>query len=97
MTPGSAMAVLRDGAIVATRVHGPVTLETNFRLASLTKQFTAAAAAVLVRRGLLDYDAPDARGITIRHLLNHTSGWPTTKTSSRRSAPNRCTTTKWCR
>jgi CubicO group peptidase (beta-lactamase class C family) len=68
------MAILRDGAIVATRVQGPVTLETNFRLASVTKQFTAAAVAVLVRRGLMDYDAPDARGITIRHLLNHTSG-----------------------
>lgn len=74
MTPGSVMAVLRDGAIVSTRVHGPFTLETNFRLASLTKQFTAAAAAVLVRRGVMDYDVPDARGITIRHLLNHTSG-----------------------
>ena len=74
MTPGSAMAILRDGAIVSTRVHGPYTLETNFRLASLTKQFTAAAVAVLVRRGLMDYDTPDARGITIRHLLHHTSG-----------------------
>jgi CubicO group peptidase (beta-lactamase class C family) len=68
------MAILRDGKIVSTRVHGPVTLETNFRLASVTKQFTAAAIAVLVRRGAMDYDTPDARGITIRHLLNHTSG-----------------------
>lgn len=74
MTAGSVMAMLRDGKLVGTRVHGPVTLETNFRLASVTKQFTAAAVAVLVRRGVMDYDTLDARGITIRHLLNHTSG-----------------------
>lgn len=79
MTPGAAIAVVRDGA-VTTSAHGfadvdtPVTPETNFRLASLTKQFTAAAVAVLVRRGLLQYDEPVSRGITIRHLLNHTSG-----------------------
>ena len=79
MKPGAALAVIRDG-VVTTAAHGladgvaPITPETNFRLASLTKAFTAAAVAVLVRRGLLQYDEALGRGITPRHLLNHTSG-----------------------
>jgi CubicO group peptidase (beta-lactamase class C family) len=58
--------------------------ETNFRLASLTKQFTATAIMLLVRDGKLKYEDrlidvfPDfpayGKAITIRHLLNHTSG-----------------------
>lgn len=76
MKPGAAIAVIRDGA-VTTAAHGladgltPITPGTNFRLASLTKQFTAAAAMLLVRRGLLHYGR---RGITIDHLIHHTSG-----------------------
>jgi len=60
--------------------------QTNFRLASVTKQFTAASIMLLVRDGKLRYedrlrdifpDFPDyGRVITIRHLLNHTSGLP---------------------
>ena len=59
---------------------------TNFRLASCTKQFTAMAIMLLVHDGKLRYDEnltavfPDfpayGRGITIRHLLTHTSGLP---------------------
>src|ERR1700694_1906129 len=58
----------------------------NFRLASFTKQFTAMAAMLLVHDGKLRYDEtlteiiPDfpayGRPITIRNLLNHTSGLP---------------------
>ena len=57
---------------------------TNFRLASCTKQFTATAVMLLVRDGKLRYqdrltdifpDFPEyGKGITIRNLLNHTSG-----------------------
>ena len=57
---------------------------TNFRLASCTKQFTAMAIMLLVHDGKLRYDEslnevfPEfpayGRTITIRHLLNHTSG-----------------------
>src|ERR1700682_1486987 len=57
---------------------------TNFRLASCTKQFTAMAVMLLVHDGKLRYDErltdvfPDfpvyGRAISIRHLLNHTSG-----------------------
>jgi CubicO group peptidase (beta-lactamase class C family) len=57
---------------------------TNFRLASCTKQFTAMAVMLLVHDGKLHYEDrltdifPDfpayGRSITIRNLLNHTSG-----------------------
>jgi len=59
---------------------------TNFRLASCTKQFTAMAVMLLVHDGKLAYDTrlaeifpafPDnGKSITIRNLLNHTSGLP---------------------
>lgn len=60
---------------------------TKFRLASLTKQFTAMVVLQLARDGTLELDAPMTRylsdypaasgdRVTIRHLLNHTSGIP---------------------
>ncbi len=59
---------------------------TAFLLASLTKAFTAMAVMILYERNLLRYDDPlsrffpqfpaYARQITVRHLLNHTSGLP---------------------
>jgi CubicO group peptidase (beta-lactamase class C family) len=59
---------------------------TNFRLASVTKQFTAMTIMLLVRDGKLRYDQtlaslwPDfpayGKNITIRQLLQHTSGLP---------------------
>lgn len=64
----------------------PMREETVFDLASLTKLFTALAATQQAERGALDLDAPivlyaDPRaglvtdhGITVRHLLTHTSG-----------------------
>jgi CubicO group peptidase (beta-lactamase class C family) len=65
-----------------TKIDAP----TNFRLASFTKQFTAMAIMLLVHDGKLRYDEtlaeifPDfpvyGKSITIRNLLNHTSGLP---------------------
>lgn len=62
------------------------TTDTKFRIGSVTKQFTAASILLLQERGLLDIDQPvktywpDAPAswdaITLRHLLNHTSGIP---------------------
>jgi CubicO group peptidase (beta-lactamase class C family) len=64
--------------------HVLATPATDYRLASMTKQFTAMATMLLVRDGRLSYDRPvrsvlpelppAAAGVTIRHLLNHTSG-----------------------
>ena len=58
--------------------------ESLFQLASISKQFTAMAIMILSERGGLDFNdtiqkfIPDFpyEGITIRHLLNHTSGLP---------------------
>ncbi len=55
-----------------------------FELASVSKQFTAMVIMMLEEEGLLQYDDPMEKylpdlpypGITIRHLLNHTSGLP---------------------
>jgi CubicO group peptidase (beta-lactamase class C family) len=62
----------------------PNTPETRFRLGSLTKQFTAMAVMILQAQGRLDVqdqvcnyiaDCPaDWQGITLHHLLTHTSG-----------------------
>jgi CubicO group peptidase (beta-lactamase class C family) len=62
----------------------PVRRDTVFRIGSLTKQFTAAAIMRLIEQGRLSLDDPITRflpnypmhgyRITIRHLLNHTSG-----------------------
>ncbi len=81
----NAKAVLRKGyGVTDLRSHNPITPATNFRLASLTKQFTATAVMLLVHDGKLHYedsltkifaDFPAyGRAITIRNLLNHTSG-----------------------
>jgi CubicO group peptidase (beta-lactamase class C family) len=66
------------------RCHLSINGHTNFRLASCTKQFTAMAVMLLVHEGKLRYDEPltrifphfpsYGRKITIRNLLNHTSG-----------------------
>ena len=63
-----------------------LTPQSTFRLASVSKQFTAAGIMALKEKGLLDYDQtvqtylPDLpySEATVRHLLNHTSGIPDT-------------------
>jgi CubicO group peptidase (beta-lactamase class C family) len=90
--PGCAVLVIKDGKMVFRKGYGitdlrslhAITPQTNFRLASLTKQFTATAIMLLVHDGKLRYDdylsdvfsdfPAYGRAITIRHLLNHTSG-----------------------
>jgi CubicO group peptidase (beta-lactamase class C family) len=61
----------------------PITAETKFRIGSVTKQFTAAAIMKLAEEGKLAIsdplakyfpDVPNAKAITLRHLLTHTSG-----------------------
>jgi CubicO group peptidase (beta-lactamase class C family) len=90
--PGAAVLVLKDGRVVLERGYGLADLSsrsrigpnTNFRLASVSKQFTAMAIMLLVHDGKLHYedrltdvfpDFPEyGKSITIRHLLQHTSG-----------------------
>ena len=63
----------------------PVTEESIFQLASVSKTFTAAAVMLTVRQGLLGLEDRITKyfpelgayeGVTVRHLLNHTSGIP---------------------
>ena len=92
--PGVAVLVQKDGRILFEvgygvrdlRTHSKIDSETNFRLASFTKQFTAMAIMLLVHDGKFHYEDrlgtifPEfpayGKDITIRNLLNHTSGLP---------------------
>jgi len=91
-SPGAAALVVYNGRTVFRRGYGVTDLRTlqlinertNFRLASFTKQFTAACIMLLVHDGKLHYDDhltdifPEfpayGKTITVRNLLNHTSG-----------------------
>ena len=62
----------------------PMTENAIFQLASISKTFTSAAVMLLMRQGLLSPEDEIAKffpdipypGVTVRHLLNHTSGIP---------------------
>jgi CubicO group peptidase (beta-lactamase class C family) len=89
-----AVLVAHNGKVILSKGYGmadaargtPNSPQTRFRLASVTKQFTAAAIMILQARGKLNVqdaicthlpDCPDAwRDVTIQHLLTHTSGLP---------------------
>ncbi len=90
--PGASVLVIHDGQSLLRRGYGLADLEagiaatprTNYRLASVSKQFTAAAILLLAQDGALSIDDPVRRwlpglppaadAITLRHLLGHTSG-----------------------
>ena len=93
-TPGFAVLVKKDNKVVFEKGYGvrdlrtktAIDTQTNFRLASFTKQFTAMAIMLLVQDGKLRYDEtlteifPEfpayGKNITVRNLLNHTGGLP---------------------
>ena len=90
--PGAAVMIIKDGEILFSKGYGLANLEeeisntneTNFRLASITKQFTAMCIMILINHGELDFEStltdifsafPSyGNNITIRQMLNHTSG-----------------------
>jgi CubicO group peptidase (beta-lactamase class C family) len=90
--PGASIAVARDGKIIYSKGFGHADLEhdahnepnTVFHIASVSKQFTAFAIALLVDQGKISLDddirkyLPEMHDfgttITIRHLIHHTSG-----------------------
>ena len=86
--PGASVLVVRDGEVLVRKSYGLANVEegiaatpaTNYRLASLTKQFTAACILILgiplddpITKYLPEMPAY-ANAITVRHLLTHTSG-----------------------
>ena len=94
--PGVAFGVVKNGQVL-TRGFGvtnlddprPITPDTIFPIASISKTFTATAIMRLVEQGKLELDAPvqkylpdfrvqdqaHGRAVTIAHLLTHTPGW----------------------
>ena len=90
--PGASVLVMNHDTVVFQKAYGlasinnhtQITTTTNFRLASITKQFTAMCILLLQAQGKLSFDDkilkffPDfplyGKDITVRHLLNHTSG-----------------------
>jgi CubicO group peptidase (beta-lactamase class C family) len=91
-TPGCAVGVVRNDSLIFAKGYGmanleygaPISPETIFHMASVSKQFTAFSIVLLARQGRLSLDDdihkyltwfPDLKEkITIRNLLNHTSG-----------------------
>jgi CubicO group peptidase (beta-lactamase class C family) len=91
-TPGLSIAIVENGNILYASNVGlanlekgtKITSQTTFNLASLTKQFVAYSILLLEEKGKLSLDAdirtylPEMKyaGITVRNLLNHSSGIP---------------------
>ncbi|QMW00591.1 serine hydrolase domain-containing protein [Spirosoma foliorum] len=89
---GVSVAVVRQGKVTLAKGYGlanvelnvPVTPQSVFAIASVSKQFIATGILMLAQEGKLGLDDdihkfyPDApqtwQGITLRHLLSHTSG-----------------------
>ncbi len=98
--PGAVLGIVIDGELTWVKAAGvqdiagkaPVTPDTVFRIASMTKSFTAMAILKLRDEGKLSLDDPVARyvpalaglpyptndspALTIRHLLTHSEGFP---------------------
>jgi hypothetical protein len=89
--PGASVLVAKDGQILYEKGFGfanlkkdiPITPETEFRIGSITKQFTASAILKLQEEGKISVDDklskfipdfPRGNEVTIHHLLTHTSG-----------------------
>jgi CubicO group peptidase (beta-lactamase class C family) len=90
--PGAAIGLYRGGHVLFAKGYGvadldsstPVTPTTQFNVASVSKQFTAFAIALLASEGKIDLDAevhrylpwvPDfGHPITVRQLVHHTNG-----------------------
>jgi len=91
-SPGCALAVIRNGTVIYQRGYGmanleheiPIVPKSIFHVASISKQFTAMALAILAHEGKLSLDDPVRKyvpevpdfgsPITIRHCIHHTSG-----------------------
>ena len=93
--PGAAVLIMKGNDTLYSRCFGvadmvtrePVTFETNFCIASVSKQFSAVALLQLAEQGKLSLDdplskffpefqAPFFKDITLHHIMSHTSGIP---------------------
>jgi len=93
--PAASIAVVEDGKIVYAHAYGlqragvPAKVDARYKIASISKQFTAAALLLLAEDGKISLDDPvskylpdltRANEVKVRQLLSHTSGyrdyWP---------------------
>lgn len=96
--PGFAIAIVENNRVVYThgfgvknvsRKNDPVTAQSLFHMASITKPFVATSIMQLVEQGKIDLDAPVVKylpsfrladdrypTITVRQMVTHTSGMP---------------------
>jgi CubicO group peptidase (beta-lactamase class C family) len=93
--PGAAVLIMKGDSVIFEKCYGladmktktPITPETNFCIASVSKQFSAVAILQLAEQGLLslndnlkkffpEYKADFYNNITLHHILSHTSGIP---------------------
>lgn len=96
--PGVAVSIVKDGRIVLAKGYGvrdpatdhPMTQDTIFPIASMSKAFTSFSAGLLLDEGRLSFDAPVSTylqgfamrdpaatvGLTLRDMLSHRSGLP---------------------
>jgi CubicO group peptidase (beta-lactamase class C family) len=90
--PGTAIAVIKNGKVIKEGYYGianledniPVTGQSVFEIASMSKQFTCAAILLLQEDGKISVDDKISKyldslpaswqNITVRQLMNHTSG-----------------------
>ncbi|MDR1199910.1 MAG: beta-lactamase family protein [Prevotellaceae bacterium] len=96
--PGAAVLAMKGDSVIFEKCYGiadmqtktPITPETNFCIASVSKQFSAVAILQLAEQGLLslsdnlkkffpEYKAGFYNRITLHHILSHTSGIPDTR------------------
>jgi CubicO group peptidase (beta-lactamase class C family) len=96
--PGAALGIVKEGEVVHLQTFGvaddegnAVTVDTPFKIGSMSKSFTALAVMQLVEAGKIELDAPvqqylpefrvadpeASKRITVRQLLNQVSGIPT--------------------
>ena len=93
--PGAAVLIMKGDSVIFEKCYGiadmetkaPITPETNFCIASVSKQFSAVAILQLAEQNLLsmddnlkkffpEYKADFYNDITLHHIFNHTSGIP---------------------
>ncbi len=104
-TPGAGIMILKGDSIIMEEYYGladlttkePITAQTRFNIASVSKQFTVVGALRLIEQGKISLDMSIApyfpaykatfwNDIQLWHLMSHTSGLPDSRNRSNRNA-----------
>lgn len=96
--PGAALVIVKDSTVLLIKSYGikeigkpdSITLQSKFRIASLSKGFTGILASIMIEKGKFNLDDPvikfipsfelkdtaQTRRVKIKHLLSHSTGLP---------------------